>query len=299
MSNRKILINIESTPNCPARCSMCPRSSIQDSGFLSPEIAQQIADKLPTDMIRQISFAGRGEPTINKNLPELIKIFHKTGLPLAIVTTGVAVNEKLLEAIKTYNVKVCLSVSSYEKDVFDKVHIGLQHAKIWRNIKDLLSHNINTTIHLTGGDVIHDTLPQTVEKLREYGAKKIILLPLWNRSNKNKGSAHKWERAKIAKDNDIFLAESEYLSGVSKWKFLGQVILKKLSNFSYCPIGDMSLSISWDGKILGCFQDFGHSDIIGNISTHDIRTVLQNRHKDLGNFKICNGCDSKKVSFPV
>jgi MoaA/NifB/PqqE/SkfB family radical SAM enzyme len=278
---------------------MCPRSAIQDKGYLTEEMAQQIVDKLPIDMIRQISFAGRGEPTIHKNLPELIKIFHKTGLPLAIVTTGVVVNDRLLEAIKTYDVKVCLSVSSYEKDVFDKIHVGLEHAKIWENIRGLLSMNINTTIHLTGGDVIHDTLPQTIAKLREYGAKKIILLPLWNRADKNKASTPKWERVKIAKDNGIVLAESEYLAGISKWKFLGQVIMKKLSNFSYCPIGDMSLSISWDGKILGCFQDFGHSDIIGSISTDNIRTVLQNRHKDLGNYKICNGCDSKKVSFPV
>ena len=60
----KRLINIELTSNCPARCTMCPRSQIKEKGFMSYKTLKNIVDQIQENNIWEITFSGRGETHI-------------------------------------------------------------------------------------------------------------------------------------------------------------------------------------------------------------------------------------------
>src|SRR5262245_36792290 len=63
--SKKVLINVEATPSCPAACSMCPRESIKEYGFISLEMMDRIVSQIDPSYVWELDLAGRGEPTIH------------------------------------------------------------------------------------------------------------------------------------------------------------------------------------------------------------------------------------------
>ena len=296
MLARKVLVNIEATPSCPAACSMCPRSEIKDHGYLSLETMEKIVAQLDPSYVWEVDLAGRGEPTIHPQFHELLKIMKKPGIPTDVTTTGVTFTDRNIEACVKYVDVIRLSVSSIRKETFDKVHIGLKFDKIWRNIEALAQAAASKVIvHLTGGPVIYEHLPETVEHLRKLGYTQLRLFPLWNRGGTVSTNQDHQRRNQLLKDLQIAASEDEYSTGTGKVRFFLNTLLGKMQNIHYCPVGDGSVSISYKGDILGCFQDFGHVSNVGNINDDHLKNIIQRRVKELGRMEICNGCNSNKV----
>ncbi|WP_103258052.1 radical SAM protein [Tabrizicola aquatica] len=299
MLPRKVLVNIEPTPSCPAACSMCPRSVIRDDGFMSVEMMERIIDQVDPSYVWEIDLAGRGEPTIHPQFHTLLEIMRRPGITTDVTTTGVTFTQKNIDAVVNNVDVIRLSVSSVVKPVFDKVHIGLNYDRIWRNIAALgeaAGHKVY--VHLTGGPVIYDSLPLTVEKLRSFGYSNFYLFPLWNRGGEVDHAEDNRKRAQLSRDLGIKISESEYKTGTGKVKFFLNTLIGLAQNKRYCPIGDGSVSISHKGDILGCFQDFGHVSNVGHIDRDNLRDIIRSRVRDLGNMEICRGCNSRKAVMP-
>lgn len=297
---KKVLINIEATPSCPAACSMCPRSVIKDYGFMTLETMEKIVFQIQPSYVWELSLAGRGEPTIHPEFHELLRIMRGSNVITDVTTTAVTFNQRNIDAcVKNVDV-IRLSVSSIKKEVFDKVHIGLSHEKIWRNIAALAEAAAGKVIvHLTGGPVIYSTLPETVAYLRALGLNRIYLFPLWNRGGDIMAELESGYRQRLVRELDLNVSESEYKTGMGKVKFMLNALLGTLQNRNFCVIGDGSVSISYKGEILGCFQDFGHVSKIGHIDNDNLKKMVKSRVKQLGNMAVCQGCNSHKAVFKL
>lgn len=298
MLPKKILVNLEPTPSCPAACAMCPRSLVKESGFMTLDTMEKIVSQLDPSFVWELDLAGRGEPTIHPELPELLEIMRRPGIPTGIVTTGVTFTQKNVDAIVKNIDHVRLSVSSINRSTFEKVHIGLHYDKIWKNIATLAEAAAHKAIiHLTGGPDIYEHLPETVDHLRKLGFERLHLFPLWNRGGALDHNLDAARRQQLMIELQLTAAESEYSTGVGKVKFFTNLLLGRLQNNKYCFVGDSSISISYEGKILGCFQDFGHSSNLGHINKDQIKTILRQRLTQLGKMKICQDCNANKVGL--
>lgn len=298
MFPKKVLLNIEATPSCPAACYMCPRDLVKDKGFMKLETMEKIIDQVDPGFVWEVNMAGRGEPTIHPQFSELATIMRRSKVTTSVVTTGVSFTDANIESCANSLDVIRLSVSSINQATFSKVHIGLNFQKIWRNIEALAEAAAHkTVIHLTGGPKIYDHLPETVAHLRKLGFNKMHLLALWNRGGVYQTDSDNVRRKQLIEDLDISISEKEVWSGIGKVKVFTNILLGKLRNKNYCPLGDSSVSISYDGKILGCFQDFGHISNVGHIDVDHIRDVIVQRVKTLGNMAICHGCDALKVAM--
>lgn len=77
------LIEIEPTEGCNLGCSFCGLRGIREKGtgpqnFMTLETAELIANRIKeSGWNSRITFCGHGEPTMNKDLLEIIKIFRK------------------------------------------------------------------------------------------------------------------------------------------------------------------------------------------------------------------------------
>lgn len=295
--NRKILVNLEATPNCPAACSMCPRDAITDWGFMKLETMEQIVSQLSSDYVWELDLAGRGEPTIHPQFVDLVRIMRKPGIPVAVVTTGVSFTQANVDACAQHVDRIRLSVSSIHHGTFEKVHIGLRYKDIWNNIAALAkAAGPKVTVHLTGGPAIYEHLPETVAHLRSLGLTKMYLFPLWSRGDGIDSQNELVKRKKMMEILDLPAAEREYLGQDGKFALAAQLLWNKMLNIKYCPVGDSSLSIGFKGDILGCFQDFGHTSNLGHIANDRIERVLKERVAQLGRMKICVGCNANKVT---
>lgn len=297
---KKVLVNIEATPSCPASCSMCPRSAISDYGFISLDLMERIVAQIDPSYVWELDLAGRGEPTIHPEFHELLKIMKKPGVLTDVTTTAVTFTQKNIDAVVNHVDVIRLSVSSIRKEIFDQVHIGLDFDKIWRNIAALgESAAEKVIVHLTGGPVIYSSLAETVAYLRKLGFKRIYLFPLWNRGGDINAKLETEYRSNLVKKLGLNVSESEYKRGVGKAMFLVNAVLGTLQNKNFCVVGDGSVSVSYKGDILGCFQDFGHVSNIGHVDKDHLKKIIKSRVKLLGNMEVCNGCNSRKAVMKI
>jgi MoaA/NifB/PqqE/SkfB family radical SAM enzyme len=297
-NSKKILVNLEATPNCPASCSMCPRSKIDEYGFAKLETIEKIVSQVDPTFVWELDLAGRGEPTIHPEFHEILKIMRKPGVPTAVVTTAVAINNKKIDGLVNNVDLIRLSVSSINKQAFDKVHIGLDHEKIWNNIERISeAARKKVKVHLTGGPDIFETLPQTVDHLRKMGLENIYLFPLWNRGGNLEAELQEQRRLELVKSLELSASESEYNTGMGKFGFIKNAVIGRIKNKHFCAVGDSSVSVSFKGDILGCFQDFGHVSNIGNVNESTLKDVVMNRTHLLGNMEVCEGCNSKNAAM--
>jgi MoaA/NifB/PqqE/SkfB family radical SAM enzyme len=297
MLTRKILLNIEATSNCSASCSMCPRTQIDSFGFMEPETCERLISQVDARRVWEICLAGRGEPTLHPRFPRLLEIVAASGIRTAVVTTGVNLNRKNLDACVRHADRIRLSVSSARRDLFAKIHVGLDYDRVWDRIETLAGEAApKVFVHLTGGPDIYAGLPETVERLRELGIRNFQLLPLWNRGGGIDSRIENRARIAMATALGLTLSEEEHLQ-MPRWLFPFHLLGHKLTNRRHCPVGDSSMSVSYEGEFLGCFQDFGHTSVVGSVFTDSLDGIVRSRRAKLGRMPICKGCDAHKVAL--
>lgn len=261
---------------------------------------EKAVSQIDASYVWELSLAGRGEPTIHPQFPELLRIMARAPVKTDVTTTGVTFTAKNIEACVNNVDIIRLSVSSIRKEVFDRVHIGLSHQKIWQNISALAeAETKKVIIHLTGGPVIYDSLPETVAHLRRLGFENMHVFPLWNRGGEIATVEIDKRRAYLVKTLGLNCSESEYKSGMGRYKFILNTAWGKLLNQDFCTTGDGSISISYSGDVLGCFQDFGHTSNIGNIHTDDLKTLVRKRVMQLGKMPVCKNCNVNQAALKL
>ena len=290
---RKILLNLEISTKCRAACSMCPRKHVPKNKFIDDDLVNIISKELD-DTFWEIDLSGRGEPTLHPKFHELSRIIkNNSNTQLAVVTTADNLTDKVNDTFREYIDVIRLSVSSYDEKIFKKVHCGLNYNKIWDNIKRPGNeHAYKTVIHLTGGSVIYEGLEITVEKLREIGFREFRLFPLWNRAGDNEVKAKEEEfRHDIIEKLGLRSSESEYDGGNSS-DYINDYKRNKLTNPKYCIVGDSSLFITYNGDILGCFQDFSGKCIVANIRNSNLKDIIKHKKDKVGRYEFCSNCNS-------
>ncbi len=291
------MLNIEATSNCTASCNMCPRAQIDSFGYLTVETFDRILSQALPHKVWEICLAGRGEPTLHPLFPKLVSRLALTGIRSSVVTTGANLNRKNLDACVRDIQHVRLSVSSVRRDIFSKVHVGLNYDRIWGQIEDLAAEaGKKVIVHLTGGPIIYAGLPETVEKLRGLGINAFRLLPLWNRGGDIASRMENRTRRNLAHSLGITLTEKEHVQ-MPRVLFALNILGHKLKNPHYCPVGDSSVSVSYKGDLLGCFQDFGHTSTLGTIFSDTLSNMVKSRRSKLGSMPICRNCDAGKVAL--
>jgi MoaA/NifB/PqqE/SkfB family radical SAM enzyme len=295
--NKKILINVELTSHCFANCSMCPREEVKDFGYITPETMETILSQIDSDLAWEINLSGRGEPTLHRHFPLILEKLHNAPAKTALVTTGVCMTPPIIEAIDKYIDKVRLSISSFDPETFSKVHRGLRYHSVWENIAMIAKTFPKKVVcHLVGGPTIYDSLPLTVNHLRSLGFSEVYLFPLWNRGGARETEQTKERRISLLNELNIPPSEKEYVNG-DQSAFQADAATFSKMNPSYCPVGDSSIAIGYNGDILGCFQDFGHHAVIGNVHTNTLREIYNARKASLGRMCICSSCNTKNEAL--
>lgn len=282
----KRLLNVELTTHCPASCAMCPRNEIQEMGSISLDTVQLISEKIKDfGELWEISIAGRGEPTIHPDFYKLTEILHRQNeIPVAVVTTGAHVNDDVINAFNNNVDKIRISISSINRSIFSKVHIGLDYDKTWANINQIIDKcdHSKIVIHFVGGEIIYSKIGETVDYLRNRGISNFYIFPLWNRAGSmDQGSEAKKREQLISKYN-LASSESEYLNSDVNDMNCG------------CRVGNASITLNFKGNIGFCFQDFSYKYKLGNIHKDNISDMLKKRVNAAGKMDICKGCNSSK-----
>lgn len=276
------LLNLEATSYCDANCIMCPRDYVKDFGYISLTTVDKIINKVEHYLLYEISISGRGEPTFHPYLVEIIKKLKVLKTKISVVTTTDGINDTTYKQLLDELDIMRISVSSIDKQVFKKIHRGLNYDKIWTNINKLVNYNPEKLhIHLVGGKETYSSLENTILFFKKNNVNNIYLLPLWNRGGNIEEQEILNLRKRIVEKYNIFYSEDEYLD---------ETKVSNLANPNYCPIGDTSISINYKGDMIGCFQDFANLTKICNVN--DETDFVTGRARVLKKMPVCKECNS-------
>lgn len=167
---------IELTNRCNLECVHCYAGSSphgDDSALSADEHATLLADAQALGC-RQVQFIG-GEPTLNRSLPNLIRLASDLGYELIEVYTNlVSLSEPLLECFVRHDVRVATSVYASDPAVHDRI---TTHEGSWRrttaNIERVLQAGLTLRASIIEMDTNRGVTEATTAWLRDLGVKDI------------------------------------------------------------------------------------------------------------------------------
>jgi radical SAM protein with 4Fe4S-binding SPASM domain len=302
-----VLSEIALTYGCNNKCVFCYASSperVDDTYHMSTDEVKRILKIIRYDAkVPTVSFTG-GEPTLRKDLPELISYAKSIDLRVNLISNGVLLSNKGLSQhlVDAGLDSAQISLESSIDEIHDKV-VGVKGAfkksvTGFRNLKELGIHcHINTTICKDNIDTItelprfaHDELGLEYQSMNmvirtghtydhpdEIGYKEIAeILPILHRSAIDAGIKLVWYSPI---PYCIFNTIAEGIGGTS------------------CAACDGLLSVAPNGDVLPCSS---FSDGIGNLLTESFdniwwnRRALYFRHKEFLP-PVCSTCEHAKV----
>ena len=137
-------VQIEPVSMCNYRCVFCYQSDKTFSnkksgymGYMDLALFKTIIDQLEGN-VEAITLASRGEPTLHKQLPEMLKYMHGKFLALKINTNASMLTDELIHIILSSDIQtLCLSIDAADRDLYEKLRINGKYEKIIKNVKRL------------------------------------------------------------------------------------------------------------------------------------------------------------------
>ena len=108
---------------CNLHCSFCSAAALDNKRIIDDPNTLKIAEKIVKNGVKYVSIRG-GEPTLIKQLPEIINIFNKNGIFTEVVSNGTYINDNFFKSIESLNknlIRIKISLDSTIPELNDKI----------------------------------------------------------------------------------------------------------------------------------------------------------------------------------
>ena len=240
-------VDIELTSYCNLACGFCPHSNgFNDKGDMDIVLARLIVSQCIEIGVPAIKFNLRGEPTLYKQLPQLIGQAMSGGILETMINTNANCHYEILESCMEAGLsKMIISLDANSQYTYDNIRGG-NYFKVVSNL----------------------------EKLSEkYGNRiKVQFVESKVNSHEKDDFFSKWNgygiETRISKCTDRGGALGDKLSGKRK----------------YCGQPTQRMAILYDGTVINCCSDWNRRYPIGNANEQTIfaiwHSVLSNQLKN-------------------
>lgn len=279
--NLPFQFNIEPTNICNYKCVFCPQSEPdhgknRKQGYLEIE-----SMRLFLDQIREVrsgnnmlSLTLDGEPTLNKDLPEFVRLINAEGLLPRFSSNGRRLDTALVDALVASG-SFFLSVDfASEAQYFDDIRGGKGDFKIvlenLRYIVDIARKNEKIFVELV--NISHFSGADSKKTLREMKDLFPADLP----------------------DNIIFRSRHFH-------NFCGHLKLGGKDRYALCPYPWTTFTVTWNGDVVPCCRDTKARTVLGNVFKQTVSEIWYGERyedlrkklveQDVESVEACKNCD--------
>lgn len=183
-----LVLAIEPSSKCNLRCKMCFQSSEtfknsnQNNTIMSMDLYNKIMSELDNNKLYSIVFASRGEPLLNPNIGEMIKIAKdKNVLDIKLNTNAVLLNENLARKLLQSGLDlIVFSIDSIIPEHYKAIR-GVDLSIVLRNIDNFLkiknnefpNSKLKTRVSMVITNDYKEKLDDEVVKAKEYWLSKV------------------------------------------------------------------------------------------------------------------------------
>ena len=135
-------LQIEISSVCNLRCVMCYQKDKTFSsksngfmGYMNFELFKKIIDEVE-GKIEAVTFASRGEPTLNPELEKFLKYSEGKFLGLKLNTNATILSEKIINSLLSSDLETLVfSIDAANKEMYEKIRVNANFEKIIKNLK--------------------------------------------------------------------------------------------------------------------------------------------------------------------
>ncbi|MEJ2126721.1 MAG: radical SAM protein [Candidatus Bathyarchaeota archaeon] len=321
------------TPACNSNCLHCGfASTAEPSNSLGTEETKKIVDKIHDFGATYFGISG-GDPLLRKDLPEIIKYAKGTGMKVSIITGGQGLDDKMMNVLIKYGVRVSISIDGPEeindalrgKGAYKTALSAIQKTSKVGLLDCLVATLAN--VDSTRNNVSSDDMEHIIKLAEKYGARWVVIHGFIPFNNKKEHLSHTPSPEQYEKIwNDVYDLRLKY-NGKPEVNvycpFFARIAKQRgmpdfdnwLNNFflGRCSIAGKYMSVIENGDVIPC--SFNDNIRIGNVhgkSLNQIWDELQTSEltvklKDRSNLKgkcgvceyrdICGGCRTRAYIY--
>lgn len=294
-------VHIEPTNVCNFSCWMCPREIMtRKQGYLDFNSFKNLINCLrESNIISHIHFGGFGEPTLHKNIIDMINYIKKeTSFTVSMTTNGwkFARDEKFIKNLILSEIDILYI--SLRHTVNDKIHKSIPETTNFNTyINGILNliqfhQNMKSKTQLNISFLKDTFYSQYILNVKNDAYIDKIFLnsfikdvsTLLNKNIPSYDSYTKTFTSKITRINIINVGNNLFFrfDGLGAWTTAFHKYKNKekclMSNYGSCTGLENHFSITWEGEVISCCGDFDAKNKLGNIfADGDIIKILSSK----------------------
>ncbi len=252
---------IQTHSYCNAMCIMCPyryTSKTLSQGKMGWELFCKVIDDLVGfPSLKLISLMLQNEPLLNENILEEIKYVKmaRPDIEISISTNGFYLTSKLTKQLVDAGLdSLIFSINALTKNTFESVEKGLDYDNVFENLRSLIGNKPKKLCVIVKGMVIQDNaiefgISEKFSDIPKLLSAKNIPFDISPISN----------RAGALKNYDDLLIFDHFQSSKQK---------------TICNDLFDTVSILYNGDMIGCCADWNRESILGNLRNQNIGEIM-------------------------
>ncbi len=279
-------INLEPTGYCNLRCTVCSYKQDRGKGYIETDLAKRVMDDAADFGVSQIRFFLAGEPIFHPRLAELIIYAKHKGLLTQVHTNANYLDAKRAEKIIESGLDaISFSFDGETREDYEAIRVGGDFEKTLVNIIRFLELKKERDL-----DYPHVTF-QIIKPYKQGDPFKPELSVEFKEQFKG-----------LPIDNFLVLYPFAWPGQDDK-----DIVRPLGMKYFPCPVLWQSLSVAWDGRVLGCCGDLNGIVILGDVQRDKLKDIwngeqivtmrrlhVEKRHKEIS---LCRECDAVFVRF--
>ena len=274
---------------CNLRCKSCQVSNHDETmfdyhnrGFMKSELYEKIIKKVKRELpeVKCVFLYIFGEPLLNRNLPDIIKITHEQGL-YAILSTNLSMEVELEKIIQANPDCIKISLSGYSQSIYSTTHNGGNIDLVKANMlkmKDYIKKNHASTSVIVGYHLYNNNLQEETQ-MKQLCSECDFLFQSSKAEYCN--VFKKWGLAEFSTEDKKFI--EQYYSNSKE--ILNKLPIKN-KNASGCGYLDEGLFIDYNGDVILCCSVMHKDAVFGNYLSKDLDEINKSRKCSW----ICKAC---------
>lgn len=137
-------IYVEPTNKCFLKCAMCTDKATRgELGMMPLSRWRKILDALAAAGVKApVNLIGRGEPLVNRELPEFVRYATSKGVPCAIISNGVLLKERYARDLLAAGIrKIQFSLHAHSPETYKAITGVDAYARVKDNLLGLIALN--------------------------------------------------------------------------------------------------------------------------------------------------------------
>lgn len=277
-------IYIEITNICNLNCHFCPKTKRKYKFMNIKEFEKILYEIKPyTDYI---FFHLMGEPLLNDNIDDFLKLSYKMGFKVNLTTNGTLINNRKNILLKSKALRqINFSLHSFEAndneiDFYEYVNNIISFVKEAKSNTNIISAlrlwNFNSSI-LKGENNLNEDIINIIKDEFSYNGDLL---------------------EKLNKNNSVKISDRIYINGAEKFSW-PNINIQEISDRGFCYGIRSHVGILVDGTVVPCCLDSEGNIPLGNIFEKDFESIINgDRAKNMFNGfsqrkkveKLCRTC---------